>query len=207
MRRMASGGGLSPGLPARHAAGVSGSPRVGVRYFGGVFRCFATTTSGAVKKILRGHQREETSRFIAFRSHWRFQSEFCTPAGATRRAAWKAKAATSGATTGCRCQQVRDLEELNAYLEAAANRTSSASGAVAARRSATAMLSERAICCRWPARVRSGGDQLSHCEWSGLCAGADQLLLGAVAGGHAGASARSRRLCRALARRQVRGAA
>ena len=34
----------------------------------------------AVKKILRGHQREETTRFMAFRSHWGFQSEFCTPA-------------------------------------------------------------------------------------------------------------------------------
>ena len=33
----------------------------------------------AVKKILRGFRREETARFIAFRSHWRFQSEFCTP--------------------------------------------------------------------------------------------------------------------------------
>ena len=26
-----------------------------------------------------GHQREETARFIAFRSHWGFESEFCTP--------------------------------------------------------------------------------------------------------------------------------
>jgi hypothetical protein len=33
-----------------------------------------------VKKILRGYRREETARFIAFRSHWRFESEFCTPA-------------------------------------------------------------------------------------------------------------------------------
>jgi len=33
-----------------------------------------------VKKILHGHRREETSRFIAFRSHWRYQSEFCNPA-------------------------------------------------------------------------------------------------------------------------------
>jgi len=32
-----------------------------------------------VKKILRGHQREETTRFIAFRSHWGFGAEFCTP--------------------------------------------------------------------------------------------------------------------------------
>jgi len=31
-----------------------------------------------VKKILRGYRREETSRFIAFRPHWRFMSE-CSP--------------------------------------------------------------------------------------------------------------------------------
>jgi hypothetical protein len=34
----------------------------------------------AVKKILRGRQREETSRLIAFRSHWGFQTDFCNPA-------------------------------------------------------------------------------------------------------------------------------
>ena len=33
----------------------------------------------AVKKILRGRQREETDRIIAFRSHWGFQSQYCTP--------------------------------------------------------------------------------------------------------------------------------
>ena len=35
-----------------------------------------------MKKILRGYQREETARFIAFRSHWGFAAEFCTPAEA-----------------------------------------------------------------------------------------------------------------------------
>ena len=51
------------------------------RYFGGVFRLLRyDNLSSAVKKILRGHRREETSRFIAFRSHWRYQSEFCNPA-------------------------------------------------------------------------------------------------------------------------------
>ena len=33
----------------------------------------------AVRKILRGYRREETVRFVAFRSHWRFAAEFCTP--------------------------------------------------------------------------------------------------------------------------------
>src|SRR5579863_4770163 len=50
-------------------------------YFGGVFRLLRyDNLKSAVKKVLRGHQREETTRFIAFRSHWRFASDFCTPA-------------------------------------------------------------------------------------------------------------------------------
>src|SRR5260370_28666403 len=50
-------------------------------YFGGVFRKLRyDNLTSAVTKILRGHRREETSRFVAFRSHWRFEAEFCTPA-------------------------------------------------------------------------------------------------------------------------------
>jgi transposase len=49
-------------------------------YFGGVFRTLRyDNLRAAVKKILRGYRREQTTRFIAFRSHWRFASEFCTP--------------------------------------------------------------------------------------------------------------------------------
>src|SRR5260370_4803069 len=50
-------------------------------YFGGVFRKVRyDNLSSGVKKILRGSRREETSRFRAFPSHWRFEAEFCTPA-------------------------------------------------------------------------------------------------------------------------------
>ena len=50
------------------------------RYFGGVFRQVRyDNLKSAVKKILRGYQREETARFIAFRSHWGFGAEFCNP--------------------------------------------------------------------------------------------------------------------------------
>lgn len=50
-------------------------------YFGGVFRTLRyDNLTLAVKKILRGYQREETSRVIAFRSHWGFTSEYCNPA-------------------------------------------------------------------------------------------------------------------------------
>jgi transposase len=49
-------------------------------YFGGVFRLLRyDNLASAVRKILRGHRREETVRSVAFRSHWRFAAEFCTP--------------------------------------------------------------------------------------------------------------------------------
>ncbi|MGH9641953.1 MAG: IS21 family transposase [Terriglobales bacterium] len=50
-------------------------------YFGGVFRTIRyDNMSSLVKKILRGYQRIETDRMIAFRSHWGFQSQYCNPA-------------------------------------------------------------------------------------------------------------------------------
>jgi transposase len=49
-------------------------------YFAGVFHLLRyDNLKAALKKILRGHQREEATRFIAFRSHWRFASDFCLP--------------------------------------------------------------------------------------------------------------------------------
>ena len=72
--------GISLRVSACHATGVSGSARAGLRFFCGVFRKLRyDNLTSAVKKILRGYRREETARFIAFRSHWRFESEFCTP--------------------------------------------------------------------------------------------------------------------------------
>jgi transposase len=49
-------------------------------YFGGVFHILRyDNLASAVRKILRGYRREETVRFAAFRSHWRFAAEFCNP--------------------------------------------------------------------------------------------------------------------------------
>jgi transposase len=51
------------------------------KYFGGVFRTLRyDNMASLVKKILRGRQRIETNRVIAFRSHWGYQSEYCNPA-------------------------------------------------------------------------------------------------------------------------------
>ena len=50
-------------------------------YFEGVFRTLRyDNLASAVKKILRGRQRVETERVIAFRSHWGFRSDYCNPA-------------------------------------------------------------------------------------------------------------------------------
>ena len=49
-------------------------------YFGGVFMIVRyDNLAAAVKRVLRGRRRQETDRFIALRSHYLFESEFCRP--------------------------------------------------------------------------------------------------------------------------------
>ncbi len=49
-------------------------------HFGGVFkRLRYDNLKAAVKRILRGSRREETTRFIAFRSHYGYEGSFCNP--------------------------------------------------------------------------------------------------------------------------------
>ena len=80
MRSMASGGAFHRAYPHANQQAFLEAHEFAFYYFGGVFATVRyDNLSSAVKKILRGYQREETERFIAFRSHWGFQSEFCTP--------------------------------------------------------------------------------------------------------------------------------
>jgi hypothetical protein len=80
MRSMASGGAFHCSFPHASQQAFLEAHERAFAYFGGVFGlCRYDNLKSAVKKILRGHQREETTRFIAFRSHWGFQSDFCTP--------------------------------------------------------------------------------------------------------------------------------
>ncbi|MDA8306959.1 MAG: IS21 family transposase [Deltaproteobacteria bacterium] len=80
MRSMASGGAFHRAYPHASQQAFLEAHEFGFHYFGGVFATLRyDNLSSAVKKILRGHQREETERFIAFRSHWGFQSDFCNP--------------------------------------------------------------------------------------------------------------------------------
>src|SRR5208283_994936 len=81
LRSMASGGAFHRAYPHATQQAFLEAHELAFAYFGGVFRVLRyDNLKSAVKKILRGHQREETARFIAFRSHWGFQTEFCNPA-------------------------------------------------------------------------------------------------------------------------------
>jgi transposase len=86
-------------------------------YFGGVFRLLRyDNLKAAVKKIMRGYRREETARFIAFRSHWRFQSEFCTPAEPHEKGGIEGEAGYFRRNHWVPVPQARDLAELNVQL-------------------------------------------------------------------------------------------
>lgn len=70
----------------------------------------------AVKKILRGHQREETARFIAFRSHWGFSSDFCNPGEGHEKGGVEGEGGQYRRNHLVPVPQVRDLEALNQHL-------------------------------------------------------------------------------------------
>ena len=90
------------------------------QYFQGVFRLLRyDNLKAAVKKILRGFRREETARFIAFRSHWRFESEFCTPYEAHEKGGIEGEAGYFRRNHWVPMPKARDLAELNAQLLAA----------------------------------------------------------------------------------------
>ncbi len=86
-------------------------------YFGGVFRRLRYDNLGsAVKRVLRGSQREETARFVAFRSHWRFQAEFCTPAEGHEKGGVENEAGYFRRNHWVPVPEAADLATLNAQL-------------------------------------------------------------------------------------------
>ena len=89
----------------------------GFAYFGGVFRTLRyDNLSSAVKKILRGRQREETNRVIAFRSHWGFQSEYCNPASGNEKGGVEGEVGRYRRNWLVPVPEAGDLAELNQRL-------------------------------------------------------------------------------------------
>ena len=80
MRSMASGAAYHRAYLRATQQAFLEAHELAFHYFGGVFRRLRyDNLSSAVKKILRGQERELTARFIAFRSHWQYEASFCTP--------------------------------------------------------------------------------------------------------------------------------
>ncbi len=89
----------------------------GFAYFGGVFATLRyDNLSSAVKKVLRGHIREQTIRFVAFRSHWHFNSEFCMPASPEEKGGVEGEVGYFRRNHFVPVPQVADLAALNLYL-------------------------------------------------------------------------------------------
>jgi transposase len=81
MRSMASGDAFHRAYTHATQQALLEAHELAFAYFGGVFRTLRYDNMGSlVKKILRGRQRVETDRVIAFRSHWGYRSEYCNPA-------------------------------------------------------------------------------------------------------------------------------
>jgi hypothetical protein len=114
-------------------------------YFGGVFRILRyDNLSAAVKKIARGFRREETTRFIAFRSHWRFTSEFCTPYEAHEKGGIESEAGYFRRNHWVPLPKARDLAELNTQLLAACREDEQRQIAGRSQPVGAAMIKERA---------------------------------------------------------------
>ncbi len=117
MRSMASGGAFHRAYPHASQQAFLEAHELAFRYFGGVFALLRfDNLKSAVKRVLRGHQREETSRFIAFRSHWGFQSEFCNPARGNEKGGVEEEGGYFRRNHLVPLPAARDLEHLNQLL-------------------------------------------------------------------------------------------
>jgi len=117
MRSMASGGAFHVAYPRATQQAFLEAHELGFRHFGGVFRQLRyDNLKMAVKKILRGHQREETERWIAFRSHWGFTAEFCNPARGNEKGGVEGEVGYFRRNHWTPVPAARDLAELNQQL-------------------------------------------------------------------------------------------
>ena len=100
-------------------------------YFGGVFGTLRyDNMSSLVKKILRGRQRIETERIIAFRSHWGYRSEYCNPASGNEKGGVEGELGWYRRNCLVPVPEAQDLAALNRQLLEAcvANRSRTISG-------------------------------------------------------------------------------
>jgi transposase len=117
MRSMTSGGAFHVGYHHATQQAFLEAHEMAFHYFGGVFRLLRyDNLSSAVKKILRGRQRVETDRLIAFRSHWGFQTDFCNPARGNEKGGVEGELGYFRRNYLVPVPECQDLDELNKKL-------------------------------------------------------------------------------------------
>ena len=117
LRSMANGASFHCAYPhATQQAFLEGHQRA-FHYFGGVFkRLRYDNLTSAVRKVLRGYRREETERFIAFRSHWQYEASFCTPGQGHEKGGVEGEVGYFRRNHLVPLPQMDTLEALNRYL-------------------------------------------------------------------------------------------
>jgi transposase len=117
LRSMASAGALHRAYPHATQQAFLEAHEYAFAYFGGVFRVLRyDNLTSAVKKVLRGYRREETTRFIAFRSHWQLQAEFCTPGAPQEKGGVEGEAGYFRRNHWVPIPEAQDFDELNRQL-------------------------------------------------------------------------------------------
>jgi transposase len=117
MRSMASGGAFHRAYPRATQQALLEGHEQAFDYFGGTFRRLRyDNLASAVKKILQGREREQTARFVAFRSHWKFEAVFCTPGEAHEKGGVEGEAGYFRRNHWVPVPQAQDLEDLNRQL-------------------------------------------------------------------------------------------
>jgi len=117
MRSMASGGAFHRAYPRATQQAFLEAHEGAFAYFGGAFhRCRYDNLRSSVQKILRGYEREQTARFIGFRSHWKFEALFCTPGEAHEKGGVEGEAGYFRRNHWVPIPQAKDFETLNQQL-------------------------------------------------------------------------------------------
>jgi len=93
-----------------HATGLLEAHEHAFDYFGGVSKRCATTHEAVVKRFFVDTASGDGSD-DRVRSHWGYQSEYCNPPAATKKAAWKASW-DGPAPTCCARAEASDLERI-----------------------------------------------------------------------------------------------
>jgi len=117
VRSMASGAAFHRAYPRATQQAFLEAHEGAFAYFGGVFATLRyDNLTSAVRKILRGFRREETTRFLAFRSHWEFDASFCTPGEGHEKGGVEGEAGYFRRNHWVPVPQAADLDALNAQL-------------------------------------------------------------------------------------------